>query len=487
MANDETFKDSILKKADSEMKSFVNNYFKYGAKQQTYLARTKVLQKIVKYETENEMKFMNCSTLEVKDIVGGFITPMWPSIVKTKLCKCYEFEEKNAFINIDLYEKKNVFEWDQQYVQCSSCSEQTKLCENINRVVFVDPKKRKILNFEDIPKVISIQNNIYTLSSFVVEITYPDHQKHFFSHIQRGTVWYRFDCNIGNITKSNFKKAKLQPAMFVYTQPSLETTKDILILENVKVLQNFHQTVLNGKKFLVSNVCGPDSLLNCFVCLYIDYPHVFKDTSMENSILMKLIIAHSKKDMDTAYTYRLQILKNRFQSEPHGKGFKINCLSNVYNIVQNVFTEIFPSSILTCCCGFIFKNPIVELNYEQLSVYGLENLQNCLYLSKRTCDQCELKMTDVCYGNIIFIDFQSVECNKKSSVIEPISHFPRKITLKENVYQLSCIINFNESHYTAHVLRVDNFWYHFNDLLKTVSISDRNLLVSPHMLIYIKK
>lgn len=292
------------------------------------------------------------------------------------------------------------------------------------------------------------------------------------------------DCNIGNITKSNFKKAKLEPAMFVNTRPSLKTTKDI---ENVKVLQNAHQTVLNGEKFLLSNVCGPDSLLNSFVCLYIDYPHVFKDISIENSILMKLITAHSKKDMDTAYKYRLQILKNIFQSKPHGDGFKIDCLSNVYIIVQKVFTDIFPSSIFTCCCGSILKNPIVELNREQLLDYGLENLEYCLYHSNPTCGQCKLQMIDVCFGNIIFIDFQSVEHNKSSVLIKPISHFPQKITYAENVYQLSCIINFDGSHYTAHVLRVDNIWYHFNDLQKTVSITDRNLIVRPHMLIYIKK
>lgn len=47
MAEDENTRDSFKQLANFDMKSFVENYFKRGAVQQTYLARNKILQNIV--------------------------------------------------------------------------------------------------------------------------------------------------------------------------------------------------------------------------------------------------------------------------------------------------------------------------------------------------------------------------------------------------------------------------------------------------------
>lgn len=109
MAEDESAKISFVEWADDEERSFVQNYFKRGAVQQTYLARNKVLHKFVNHENVNDMKVLDCSSLTTNYVIKHIVAPIWPSIVREESCQCDTIKKGVDFLDIasGIFEQKN--------------------------------------------------------------------------------------------------------------------------------------------------------------------------------------------------------------------------------------------------------------------------------------------------------------------------------------------------------------------------------------------
>lgn len=117
-------------------------------------------------------------------------------------------------------------------------------------------------------------------------------------------------------------------------------------------------------------------------------------------------------------------------------------------------------------------------------IEGIQNMQRCVYRTRRTCDKCKLKMIDIEYQDIVFVDVQPMK--NDISILEPISSLPMEIRLKNDLFYLKSIIEYSKGHYKVHCLRNDKTWYCFDDLFNTVFISERTRHISPHVLIYIR-
>lgn len=489
MADENSLKSTFLKLASKDLRHFVNSCFKNGAVQTTYLARTKVLQTLKNVETVSNMKVLDCAAITIEDIIGKIISPIWPSSIRSEFCECHENETKIGFldIGIDLGKMKNVFAFNESYQNCDSCSKQKIVFEKAGDVVFIKMKKNQSTCFDRIPQVICIQNDIFTLNALLIQTFSVDDMPHFVSHVKRGKSWYLFDNNI-NERKSNLKSKNIFPILIVYIRPTFEQKKDLLIgtPNDINLLQNFHTFNVDGTDFELIDVCGPDSLFHSLVCIFHDNPHLL-NCAKGNNTMKQLFTAYMKKDMDTVYACRIKLLKTVFKSNQVDNIEKINCKSNVYIVLKDIFMNTFPSSILKCNCGFHIYNAVIDLNYDYLIENGIRNLQYSFYETKRSCGECKSKMTNAEFSNIIFVDIQPTN---NRSIIEAISDFPVEIILRENQYRLQSIVNFSslgsEKHYTVYCLRRDNSWYHLDDMRETVSIAQRSTIVSPHMLVYIR-
>lgn len=478
MADDDSRKKSFLKNANIELKNFVESCFKRGSNQSTYLARTKVLQHLKSIEIVDSMKVLDCQTLSLEDIIQKIISPVWPSSIKTEICGCGEKQTKLGFLNIDLDPKKreNVFVLEELMHSCISCSEEKLQFDKINDIVFVKLNEIECTCFEQIAQVICIQNEIYTLSALLVQTN----ELHFVSHIKRGEMWYRFDNNV-SLSKSILKNKNIFPFLLVYVRPTLEESKKLL-LNDVTLLKNFHKFTVDGKKYEVNNVCGPDSLIHSLFCIFRDMPQLLTNKQEENKLIL-LFISYLNNDMNAVYRYRIEILKSIFKPEKIRNNFQIDCKSNTYNLVKDIFMDTFPSSHLKCDCGFYIKNPFVELNYDYLVENGIEKLENALYKSKRACQDCKLKMTNYEFNDIIFVDIQPTD---RISIIAPLSALPSQIAIEHCRFRLRSAIDFKNDHYTAYCLRKDNTWYHFDDLNQTVYTPEQSKRISAHTLIYVR-
>lgn len=350
--------------------------------------------------------------------------------------------------------QKNTFQLPIQSKKCKVCFGGIKISQDVNNIVFIDLNHTREINFDKIPHAICVNDDIFCLIGLVVEVpSLSSDNAHLVAHVKRGKQWYLFDNNSKDVSKSNLAKKNVLPHLLVYALPSLETTNEPLIdiAHDVDLLKNFHEITEYGKKFRLDNVCGPDSLFHSFICLFIDDPQLFESTKNDEKLIL-FLNAYVKKDMKTAYKHRLDLLKDVF------------------------FTNIFPSAVLKCTCNNTIFVPIIDLNYDQLLTEGIEYLENCLFKTKRTCNQCKLKISSMEYSDIIFLDVQPLS---QRSLLVPLRIIPTRITIECKDFRLKSVIEFrgNLSHYMAHCLRKDNTFYCYDDLSNAVFISERERIV----------
>lgn len=483
MADDEEAKNTFIQSASTDMQSFVENYFKRGAVQQTYLARNRILKKVVDLQCIDDMKILDCTSLSTERVINRIVAPIWPSILQSQTCKCGRKDKRIGFANVimNLTKNENLFDLQKESLKCDECLEEKIIINDLNNIVFVDINQE--CTFQNIPKVISIDGNIFCLVAFVSE----SNSKHFVAHVLRGKFWYSFDSSFGKVVKSKLAN-KIRPHLLVYAQPSLDASREILIgrPDDIIALENFHVFIDAGKSFRLNRVCGPDSLLHSFICLFLDDSHLFRSVDPDDKLLL-LLKAYERKDMETVYKYRLNLLKDIFDKKEIENVTIIDCDSNVYNVVKNLFSNTFPSASLKCDCGNSSSFPFVDVNYDELHDKGIANLQSCLYKPTRTCDKCKLKMSNVEYSNILCIDVQPLD---NRSIMGPIESIPNELKLGDNNFRIKSIIDYSsygqEGHYKSFSLRNDRTWYCLNDSPSTIFITNRAQPVSPHVLIYVK-
>lgn len=116
----------------------------------------------------------------------------------------------------------------------------------------------------------------------------------------------------------------------------------------------------------------------------------------------------------------------------------IDCESNIYNNVKDLF-KLFPTSILKCNCGRSYEIPFADVEYSKLLEYGMKELQQCFHETTRTCDQCKQKLTTNEFGNIVFVDTQSIN---NQSILERLGDIPSRLNLKNADYNLKSVIEY---------------------------------------------
>lgn len=169
MADNDAHKSSFMKNADRDVKNFVRNCFERGAVQTTYLARTKVLQQVLKVENIGKMKVLDCQALTLEAIIEKIISPIWPSSIRFEICDCSEKETKLGFssLDLDLKQRKNVFNLPESIEVCTFCSEHILVCEKVNDIVFVRLKDLESISYDRIAQAISIQSEIFILGAIL--------------------------------------------------------------------------------------------------------------------------------------------------------------------------------------------------------------------------------------------------------------------------------------------------------------------------------
>lgn len=420
--------ESFTELTDEQMKNFAANYFKHGAKQQTYLARTKFLQRFVDLVVVNGMKILDCAGFTLREIIEKCTAPIWPSVTKYELCKCKKNEIKIGFfdIKLDLAKSNNVFNMKKVRRTCDICHEEIKVTNCINNLVFIELDGNQQTSFENIRKVVLINHSIYTLGGFMVQnFSSSDDSSHYVLHVLRGHTWYIFDSELDAPAKSNFKKKNMFPVLLVYTRPDLQAKKELLIPKSVnfEIVSNFHTTVYEGETFELNNVCGPDSLLHAFICLFIDLPQLFAN---KTGTFIDILSAYSEKDMETVYKFRVKLLKTIFKSKKQGNVSVMNCVSNISFVTRKFFDELFPSAVLNCDCGLKIYIPMVSVDYEKLYESGIAELERCISQITRACHKCCITMTSCQYNDLVFFD---VEPFDDKSIAGPISSIPSEIEL----------------------------------------------------------
>uniref|UniRef100_A0A2S2NN08 NOF-FB transposable element protein n=1 Tax=Schizaphis graminum TaxID=13262 RepID=A0A2S2NN08_SCHGA len=87
--------------------------------------------------------------------------------------------------------------------------------------------------------------------------------------------------------------------------------------------------------------------------------------------------------------------------------------------------------------------------------------------------------------NHIFIDVESFCPGKVFQCY--LQELPKKLNFENYEYILTAAIAHVPGHYLTYVLRLSGSWEQHNDLEKKVkNVSDKNTLITPHIIMYIK-
>lgn len=219
-----------------------------------------------------------------------------------------------------------------------------------------------------------------------------------------------------------------------------------------------------------------------------------------DNLLFDLLISFTENDIEKTHSIRNDLLREYFQSSFINGLITIDCDSNICNIINSFITPIFPSITTkkVCGCGTVVKkHAIVEIDYEALSVNGVEQLhasivQRFITNQSYLCTTCgKEKTVSHVFGDLIFFDVQTIELNDKTIGISKsicLDHVEKIITLNGRDYELMSVIEFipplvskSQGHYVAHCYR-ETRWYKFDDLQSSYSFSTRKIV--PHTFIY---
>lgn len=469
---------------------FIDSYFKNGTTQTTLLKRTDLLKLLFRVQMVEGMQTMVCDS-NIRNVLNFFIGYIFGTANrKTSDCKCVSIMGGGSVASLEL----NDDHWNRmrnfQNVDFSS----NRICDGCKSNVQDTFRLQDLLFFvtdrndlhENIPHVSVFQGAYYQLSGIVEEF-----RGFFIAHVLRpNKKWYCFDHTNKAIKESSFKNV-INIKILCFKRLEISSYDEFTFQH---VLYNSCTRTYAGKEkeTRIVHACGPNSILHCLACLFIDMPALFDGIDSEE-IFLTFLKAYSTRSIDLIYETRYKILEPHFKINEKSKKFEINCFTNIGGILNKMIEHIFPSVTIWCTCSATTKQhfSMLDINYSQLSVYGLNSLDNCIAYPRRICEKCQSVIDNRSLGNILFFDVQPLHLNSEEEQINVANtkvsrdQISQTIHIDETSYTLKGIIEYEDPiHYTVNCLRINNKWYKFDDIRQTITESP--CMVLPHLLVYVK-
>lgn len=239
----------------------------------------------------------------------------------------------------------------------------------------------------------------------------------------------------------------------------------------------------------IYNTCGPDSLIQCLTCLYLDNIdfQLKIDQIIDTSNFASLIASFAEKGVcERVYNLRTQVLSEIYKFNVIKGVTTINCDANITFLLKKLVSTIFPSMVeeTNCSCSENnnYKYPLVPVNSNYFQSDGITCLQDAINTTvykdfqnrEISCKMCKKKcVARYELSNIIFIDVQYVDSNKEwNNELIARHSIPSKITIKNQSYSLKSTIDYilihKSGHYVANCIRPDKNWYLYDDAKKNV-------------------
>lgn len=488
--DDSDFKAELIDLSDEDLRTFMITYLEKGAVQSTYFARNDLLKNHFDVTTVNQMKVMNCNATIMKILIKVFNEI--PSI---------QCGDANTSFDFSTEMQQNIFVQPQ--------SEPTN--KKTGRLMFIEAKNTDI-TFNRIPQVILLHNEIGILYS-IVESVCSNKNTIYVAHIRRtDQIWYTFNNTLGKVTYAKIDKTEqvmkihclcywLPPTVDKSPKGEKQTKKKCST--RFDIIENFSTYELNGTKINVNNACAVDAVLHLLGCIFKDDQFSWHKTADESS-LTALLKAYVDGDEDRVYYNRVKLLIecNYDVSVINFSEISLNCAGNVFNAIQRLCTDQFPSAIVSrnCGCGgaTVRKISTVEIDFEKLMEVGINDLSSCVLLDFATqkifCKICqtEQKIESV-YCNLIFLDLQPMKTSDKHLFLPSLclKSIPSQIDIGGVQYTIKAAIEYRPTgnasmgHYVAHC-RKNGDWYSFDDTLKSIYKSKKSLSAEFHALVLAK-
>lgn len=498
LADNEQLRQTTLQKIkNSNVKNFIKKFFEKGVTQEVLLQRTTLLEP-VGIDVIDQMRVLDCSKLDVEEVMQRYITHVFRSARITSQCKCKRREQNIDFLKIDqalldrMQTHQNV-DFSSSTV-CQKCQINESTTYEFKDIVFFCGRLNVAWN--ELPKVVIMQDKAYILGAFIEQIN----EKYSTAHIMRpNRKWYTFDTS-QRIRSFVIKEDPMNIHLLCFVLPSIMYGNQMILSDEIMygtfVLKNFHTCADGDQSIYLPNSCAVDSILHGLMCLYIDIPKLFEEAP-ENNEIMKLLSAYAKHDIHNVYVLRSRILRNSVPTMTtimKDGTIRIDCYTNIKFILDKVFCSTFPSVTIYCICGDEESRaefPTLDVNYEELTKRGLSEINKCIALPKRVCGKCNSSISNYKLGNILFLDIQPLSVPDQNINIEDIPHaigsLESRINVQNESFVLKGIIEHDRgrAHYIVKCLRRDNQWYTFDDL-KTIP-DKSGTQARPHILIFAKE
>lgn len=509
LIDDEKFREYIESVEDHCFDGLITKYAENGANEKFYKARTEYLLEHFTEGKQGSSTTVDCR-LSIELMFEKVFANLIPSIfVENGLCECERHHHES---NCDLPFVPKPFPTSTQEIslppsKCVRCEKVYTQSVLINPVVFFNTTElRDFIEWKEIPRVIILNDKVFVLRG-VVECVPPKSSlmfRHYISHSMRSNNKWQSHNNANKEILPTNMKTKILPHILMYSSINssrlLEAQSEFDQKFNVRLLPNFHSFDTGSQVVYITNVCGPDSLFHCLACCYVDSPKFKKfcqEQSGDSQVMQMIQMLCEDASMDVVLTMRANILRSMFSSTIDNTLETINCLTSIYEIVNKLIKPVLPSVTSEIECECEKKQihfPLVEINYAELSVNGLQSLQTSI-VDKFTvpsfsdvCPTCEsTRITTNILNHVIFFDVSNVERNDNSKY--DLKSIKQKLSFHGRDFELKGVVEYipgGDGHFIAHCRREDAKFYAFNDSVPKISEPPSSSLYV-NSLVYVEK
>lgn len=490
MVDDSQFKSNVLNGVGNVMRDYMNTYLAHGAKKVTYKARNKVLMDLFEADEVGEMKSLDCEAKVLKVIEDVYATT-FPGVIIKSSCNCKSKQHTEStlrVLTIDIVNDSIGFDFSSilRSEMCKRCRQMPHTIDlQFDHLIFFDTKDQLLAN-DRLPQVILLRDSSES----------PDR---YIAHIKRSNQqWYTFDSERKKVSIAKLDQGNemlIHAMCYIFPEPSSKV-KSIVQKKPFEIIKNFHACYMNGMKININNSCGPDALLHILCNIYSKNKNLSHEGS--SNVLVSLMNAYAASEEERVYQNRVKLLLRAkyIVSVNSFEEITINCDCNIYNAVKDLCLDTFPSATLTrsCECGSSVRNlSIIEIDMEELIKKGIRHIASCIMLKNRKqsqkCTTCKTKSTvQTDYGNVVFIDLQSMESSENRLSLPKITlqSIPETIDIVEEQYSLAGVVEYipSRAHYIAHC-HENADWIEYDDLAVTCKAS-KTAQIRAQLLVYIR-
>ncbi|KAL0107450.1 hypothetical protein PUN28_015788 [Cardiocondyla obscurior] len=277
-------------------------------------------------------------------------------------------------------------------------------------------------------------------------------------------------------------------------------------------------TDFNKQQIIVRETCAFDSIFQV-VANGISTSNTYKtnmDALNTSNIFIKFVmdILQRGKIIASDYSTRAAVLidteifKSNF-SRSTRTSHSLNANCNAAHLIEKLFSNIPSYKREYHCkkCSHSLKklSPTCNINVDEILKNGLNNMQKAIddeiiRTNKTKCYKCKETVNyTVTYGPHLIIDTSIISYTDylKNNRIKELKHtldnVAKNVEIEENRYLLAGIVSYEklgslnyQGHYTAYTY-ANLHWSHYNDMPAKRCSADKNQVIFPHVILYIKQ